>query len=571
MNDPDRAMTWHPGMGDELPEQLWAPLGLTADEEPLRPGPVGGLVSLAFIREALGRAKWVWCVTAVFGLLIGFALYLRYPPAYHAQASVLVVDVQGADPEVQVLTDQSIAQSQPVAAEVVRQLGLRQSVASFQAAYSVTVVTPNVLTFNVGAPSTDGAVRRAAALASSFLQYRAQQERSQEQRQATLLNQQYSQAEQSLNAIEAQLGQLPTSGLTSTQQAQLARLQSQAGNQRQIMQIANTTATTNKAATETLVSGSYALNPARLVTQSRVKATALYLLGGLFGGLVVGLAIVIIAALLSDRLRRRDDVAAALGAPVRLSVGSLRVNRLLPVRPRRKARRNRDMKRVIAYLHGAVSGSHRGPASLAVVAVDETQEIASAIAALAHSRASEGKLVVVADLSARQSLARLLGAKASGVHQVTRDGVRLQVAVPERDDIAPVGPLQDGPRAPWAQPDEAVVSACASADLLLSLVTLDPAMGGDHLATWASEAVAVVTAGCSSAERVHGVGEMIRLAGTRFKSAVLIGADRTDESLGLLEPPRSATDGTDEGEPTARERGEDGIADGGGDRDEFLP
>ena len=32
-----------------------------------------------------------------------------------------------------------------------------------------------------------------------------------------------------------------------------------------------------------------------------------------------------------------------------------------------------------------------------------------------------------------------------------------------------------------------------SADLLLTLVTLDPALGGDHLATWATNAVVVVS------------------------------------------------------------------------------
>ena len=76
-----------------------------------------------------------------------------------------------------------------------------------------------------------------------------------------------------------------------------------------------------------------------------------------------------------------------------------------------------------------------------------------------------------------------------------------------------------------------------SADLLLTLVTLDPALGGDHLATWATNAVVVVSAGQSSAERIHGVGEMIRLAGMRLDSVVLLGADKSDESLGLTPRP----------------------------------
>jgi capsular polysaccharide biosynthesis protein len=573
VNDPDKAVSWPAGMEDDLPEHLWAPLGLTLDEEPVRPSPTGGLISLAFIREALGRAKWVWCATTVLGLVIGVGLYVQYPPAYHAQATVLVADAQGADPEVQVLTDQSVAQSQPVAASVVRQLGLAQSAASFQTAYSVTVVTPSVLAFNVGAPTSAEAVQRAAAVSSSFLQYRAKFERTQLQQQSAVLQEQYNSAYQSLQQIENQIGQLPIANATPAQQAQLTKLQAQAGDERQIMQVATSTMATNAAATESLVSGSYVLNPAALVSGSKVKGAALYIAGGIFGGLVVGMAIVIIAALLSDRLRRRDDVAAALGAPVRLSVGNLGVPRrgLLP-RPGRKARWDRDMKRVTAYLQGAVSGSHHGPASLAVVAVDDPEAVAPAVAALARSRAKEGKQVVVADLSAGRPLARLLGVKGPGVHPVTLDGVPLQVAVPNGDDVAPVGPLRgDDVSAVLTQPDEAVVAACSSADLLLTLVTLDPAIGGEHLATWASEAIAVVTAGRSTAEKVHSAGELIRLAGTRFNSAILLGADRTDASLGLLDLPRPADGGAAEREPGDRERRGDAVPDGGSDLGNLLP
>jgi hypothetical protein len=144
--------------------------------------------------------------------------------------------------------------------------------------------------------------------------------------------------------------------------------------------------------------------------------------------------------------------------------------------------------------------------------------------------------VLVADLSAGAPLARLLGAGDPGIHEVSHDGVQLLVAVPDRDDIAPVGPVRDaGSPTVWAQPDEALATAYANADLLLTLVTLHPAVGGDHLATWASEAIVVVTAGRSSVEQVHGVGEMVRLAGTRLDSAVLIGADRSDASLGALD------------------------------------
>ena len=51
--------------------------------------------------------------------------------------------------------------------------------------------------------------------------------------------------------------------------------------------------------------------------------------------------------------------------------------------------------------------------------------------------------------------------------------------------------------------------------------------------TWADDAVVVVTAGRSSWTKIRAVSEMIRLASVHLVSAVLVGADKTDESLGV--------------------------------------
>jgi len=195
------------------------------------------------------------------------------------------------------------------------------------------------------------------------------------------------------------------------------------------------------------------------------------------------------------------------------------------------------MRRVVTYLRGAVPGSSRGPSSLAVVAIDDAQVVADVVASLAFSCATEGKQVVVADLSSDAHLARLLGVGDPGIHDVSRNGAKLAVVLPEPEDVAPVGPVPSGasPAVP-ARANAALVAACSSADLLLTLATLDPAFGGYHLGTWTADAVAVVTAGESSVEQIYSVGEMLRLAGTRLDSVVLIGADKTDESLGAVDP-----------------------------------
>ena len=43
----------------------------------------------------------------------------------------------------------------------------------------------------------------------------------------------------------------------------------------------------------------------------------------------------------------------------------------------------------------------------------------------------------------------------------------------------------------------------------------------------------MVTTGRSTATRIHTVGEMIRLAGARLASVVVMDADKADESLGV--------------------------------------
>jgi capsular polysaccharide biosynthesis protein len=533
VNDPDQTIFW--SRDKNLQSPSWS--DDAAGTERAAPDHTGGLVNLGFFTAALRRSARVWCLTAAIGLAIGFALYLKFPPAYHADATVLIVYNGDQDPAVQVQTEASLAQSQAVAKGVVQQLKLTQSVSSLQAAYTVTVITDNVLTFDVGAPSSTAAVQRAAALTESYLAYRNQYARTQQQQLFTQLDRQYNEARQRLAALETQVSQIPSTQDTTAQKTEYNNLQTQIGQQQQIIQYTTSTKSATQTATNSMATGSYVVNPATALPYSHIKGPMLYFAGGLVGGLAIGVGGVVLAALLSRRLRRRDDVAAALGAPVRLSVGPLRARRWRPSLPRQAAKRKLDMRRVVAYLRGSVPGSSRGPASLAVVAVDDPQVVAQVVASLAFSCAGEGKHVVLADLSGHAHLARLLRVSDPGIHEVSQNGANLVVVVPEAEDVAPVGPVPSGasPAVP-AQANAALVTACSAANLLLTLATLDPAFGGDHLGTWTANAVAVVTAGESSVEKVYSVGEMLRLAGTRLDSVVLIGADKTDETLGAVDP-----------------------------------
>ena len=201
-----------------------------------------------------------------------------------------------------------------------------------------------------------------------------------------------------------------------------------------------------------------------------------------------------------------------------------------------------EVRRIVAHLRGVVPLSSERAAALAVVAVDWADVAALSVVSLAVSVAAEGKRVVLADLCGSAPAAALVGVKKPGVRGVTVKGAQLVVAVPARDGVAPVGPLRRGPAAGLQRPSRELAAACESADLVLTLARLDPSIGGDHMATWASDAVVMVTAGQSSWTKIHAVGEMIRLAGMRLASAVLVGADKTDESLGVTPTPPAPVD-----------------------------
>ena len=538
MNDPDQAVSWPIGMDDDLPLRLSAfHESLDIEDRPLA-GIGTGLVSLGYIGSAVWRRARLWLALAIVGLVVGAGYAIAFPSAYSATVSVILVDDPNQNPIYEVQTDTALAKTIPVATAAVRQLGLQETPTDFLGTYSISAVTQQVLTISAKGKTSAAAVQAATAVATQFLAYRASYQETRQQQTVAQLNQQVAQAQQRADSINSQITQASAQPSTPAQQANLANLRSQEtaaeNTLGQVQAYATQTQASTQTVTQAMVRGSRVLSDAMPAKRSGLKDTLLYAAIGLFGGMAVGMIIVILGAITSDRLRRRDDIASAVGAPVRLSVGALRAPGLRLELPGRRAARRRSMERVVSHLRNAVPGSSKGPAGLAVVAVDDGPTAAKALVGLAVSTAKQGKRVVLADLSDGARAGALLKAKAPGINKVDADGARILVVVPAKNEVAPIGPLQshaspDG----YAQADAALVAACEDADVLLSLVALDPAHGGEHLATWATEAVALVTAGKSSAVRIHAVGEMVRLSGTRLASVVVVAADKSDESLGL--------------------------------------
>jgi capsular polysaccharide biosynthesis protein len=545
------------------PDDVWADDDFGSEEE----GASAGLASGPLLSAAVRRRWWLWCLIGVVGLVAGLAFTVVLPAAPQASATVLVAHNPNENPADAILTDVALAQSRTVAVDAMRQLGLPRTVkgvARFQGSYSVTQVTDRLILFMAKAPTSGQAVARVKVLADEFLQLRGRELQSGQQDTVAAIDRQITQAKGQIAATAKQIaaiapaqvsaGQLapsvPPAGagsLSRANRARLAELQTQHSQQEAALngleQALQAYQVSNQVAVSAEVAGSQVLDAPAPVHRSLVRHALLYAVAGLVGGLLLGLALVIVQALVSGRLRWRDDIARALGAPIHLSVGRLRAARWRPGR----AGRDRDVQRVVAHLRSAVPARGAGAAAgLAVVAVDNAKEVAPSLVALAVSYAQEGKQVVLADLADGAPAARLLQIKRPStgtvrVNAVRVHGLSLMVAVPGRGSAALAGPLPPpwpaqpgvpGVPGPPGLPSEPVAAVYASADLLITLADLDPTAGADHLPTWADSAVVTVTAGQSSGTRIHAVGEMIRLAGTPLASAVLIGADKNDESLG---------------------------------------
>lgn len=526
------------------PESPQSPASWFDDDDADRSADPGAdLVNLGFVSAALRRSKPLWVGLAVLGLLFGAAFWVTHPPTAKASTTLLLTVGPEGQPGTAILNDQAVAQSREVAAIALRKLGSRQSIDSLLATYQPTVVTDRVLRITVSAPSDSQAVSRANAIASAFLAFRADELHTQQKLQFAALDDVVNQSLQRIESINGQISQVAAQPTSDSQQAQLKDLRATRDRAKSELDVLNSQVKAVKATTQqttaAMVGQSRVLDAASPLRQSHLRPLIMFTGAGLIIGLILGMGITIIRTLVSDRLRRRDDVALALGAPVRLSVAAEPLSRWRPGRRGLAAAQRRDIQRIVAFLRAMLpTGSRRG--ALAVVPVDDTSVAASSVVSLAFSLARQDAKVVVADLCSGAPVAKLVGLTDPGVHAAHMDGVQIDVAIPDPDEIAPVGPF--GPAAAEAQPalTGQVAAACASADVLLTLTTLDPSFANDHLRSWAADAVVLVTAGRSSWTKIHAVGEMIRLAGTRLVCAVLVNADRWDESLGVTATPRTS-------------------------------
>lgn len=481
----------------------------------------GGFVSLRHLRAALRRRRRLWVTTALVGLLAGAAYHAAVPVKYKATATVYLAHPASSDSTVAAQNDLAMLDTGTVGRKALALLGAGGRGLTPNGLLGKTpgtVASGNVLQITISGPSPQAAVRRVDAVTTAFLSFRAQLYQQQAQALVAASNKEISQLQGEIATLTDRTNNsstLPASQVAVLQGEKAAATTEVAQLEQSIQQ--------SSLSTLSVVSGTHVITPGTAVATSPKKTFILDALSGLAIGLFAGLGLVVVQSSLSNRLRRREDVAAVLGAPVGVSVGRLR-RRWPPALCRRglPAVREEPMRIVVQYLEDQLDA--RGPhASILVVALDDAAGPAAVLTALAGRLRAAGERVVLVDDTTDRSVGRALGWHGSLLQPVRVPGG------PPATLLVPPKPWEAGHDERWRDAAEEL----GAADTVLVIATVDPGLGAWHLHRWATDAVVTVTAGHSTPQRIAAVTELLDAAGVTVSSAALLGTDPDDESAGL--------------------------------------
>lgn len=282
----------------------WAAEAFTEQEyeDPaLDPGPP---VSIRSLKAAVKRRKWIWIATAFVGLILGASLHVVLPSKISAISKVYLAEPGGADPSIAINNDLSLLGTRKVAVAAMAVLGLDPNQGGV--AYKGSAESSTIVAIKATGPTAAEAMRRTDAVVAAFLATR-----SQFANQAT--DDEILTMQAQVEALNAAIQQPALNDVALKEQD--AEIGQRATLKNQIVQAHKSQA---------LALSSTGVIDRAYVPPSSAKKTAIKDgLSGLIAGLALGITIVIIGELMSDRVRARSDVAAALGVPVELSVGRL--------------------------------------------------------------------------------------------------------------------------------------------------------------------------------------------------------------------------------------------------------
>jgi capsular polysaccharide biosynthesis protein len=474
------------------------------------------LFSLHFFRAALLR-RWrtVACFVVGGAVLAILALHVM-PPGSTATTGLVLTHRDGDDPATAMATDVSLLRTRTVAQEAISALELPMSPDDFQATVTVTAPTPEILVITLKAPTPDAAVTRLRAFSTAYMTFRADNVRLQSDGLIAGDQERIEELEDQSTTLTKQYEALVGRG-DADSQARAADFLSQRSQLNAEITTLQQDIKQTALVTESILVASHTIDAPALNDPHTAKRLVLVMMSGLIGGCAVGVGLVLLTALLSRRLRRRDEVALALGLPVRFSTRAV-VGRW----PRRGVARERDLDVLAAGL-GTALADGEGPRSLALVSVGATREAALVMRRLAERLEESDHRVCLVDLTEHGALARTRGASA-GIPVVRPTGTVATASGPLSLVSSYDGgaSLDDDARAHWDR-----------AEVVLVLGDAELGIGAEPLSTWADRAVFLVKAGRASAEFLDSLCRIFTASGVVVEFAMLVGSDSSDESPGF--------------------------------------
>jgi capsular polysaccharide biosynthesis protein len=505
--------------GHEGPRMDSADAELRAEHEPQPPVIlVGRLVSIRYLFSVLKRRRRIWVTLAALGLLGGLAFHVAVPRSYSATTTLYLAHAPNTNDDVDMANDLALVQTTTVAQRAIKALGESSlTPEELLGKEPATQQSDNVLTLQVSGKSKSEATKRANALATAFLTFRADRYQAQNQAADAALNSQIDALQQQIHQITSKISSLGP----SAQGEELTSLVSEQSSDTNQVATLEQTIQQNQVAAITVASGSRVLTPGTPVPASSKKLYGEGALSGLIFGLLVGAGYVIVQAVISDRVRRRDEVASLLGAPVELSIGRFRHPRKIEPKFIQRMTTKPDQQTGVLADYIRKCGIPNGDkTTLLVVAADDVALPAAAVALLASRLKNEGISVLVADLTGTGELEKAFDSleidTTSRFEARAREGAFQTSGINRITDPDPI----------WLSPGNGVKA-------VIALAVLDPGIGAWHL-EWARESIVTVSAGRSSAQHVNATAALLRVAGVPVRSGVLLDADPDDESVGLL-------------------------------------
>jgi capsular polysaccharide biosynthesis protein len=485
---------------------------------------LGQTIGLRALMATIRRKRRVWLITGLVGLIVGASLHLLVPAKYTAETDLYLTIPAGANAVSVMANNVSLLETEVVAQKAITDGRLHTTPHALLSHYSGLSVSDNIMSIKFSGATQTDAVAGARAVAQAFLSVQAAELGLQTNALVRGLQSQITSLNTEIDNLNGEISNLSGTSPGTQSSNRLTDLINQRSEdesqlfqlQTQVQQALLTEQSTNHS--------NNVLDPAVVASTSKLKVVAVDALSGLIAGLAIGLAAVIFATLLSERPLERSAVAAALGAPVELSLKRYRSPRLM--RGRRLSLRLRTPGPALRMIERRL-GSHLESAptsALAVVSVGTPEPAALAVAALAFSLSSEGHRVIVVDAADHRPLTSILGL-APEPEAMEMFEISAGEGPPVRVLVAPEDPMAMAQKPP---PEDA--------DALLVLVTLDAAFGPEQVTPWVTDAVMILSPQGVTLTRMEVTREMLREAGISLRSVILLERDPQDDSSGAVIP-----------------------------------